>query len=50
MRTLFIAIIAVNEIIGPIFFRQALARAGEIIAPDGPAAPAPAEDPRPSAI
>lgn len=39
MKTLFLAVLAVNQVIGPILFRQALARAGEIIAPDGPAAP-----------
>lgn len=30
MRTLFLAIIAINETIGPILFRQALVRAGEV--------------------
>jgi hypothetical protein len=30
MRTLFLAIIAINETIGPVLFRQALARSGEL--------------------
>jgi hypothetical protein len=29
MRTLFLAIIAINESIGPVLFRQALVRSGE---------------------
>jgi Kef-type K+ transport system membrane component KefB len=32
IRTLFLAVIAVNETIGPIFFRHALASSGEILA------------------
>lgn len=44
IKTLFLAVLAVNQIIGPIVFRHALARSGEIIAPDGPAAPEPAMD------
>lgn len=35
VRTLLLAVIAINEVVGPIFFRHALARAGEIVAPDG---------------
>lgn len=30
LRTMFLAMIAVNEAIGPVFFRQALARSGEL--------------------
>ena len=37
IQTLFLAVIALNEIIGPIVFRNALARGGEIIGSDGPA-------------
>jgi Kef-type K+ transport system membrane component KefB len=42
IKTLFLAVLALNQIIGPIVFRHALAQSGEIIAPDGPAAPEPA--------
>lgn len=34
IRTLFLAVIAVNETIGPIFFRRALAASGEIVDED----------------
>jgi hypothetical protein len=30
IRTMFLAMIAVNEAMGPVFFRQALARSGEL--------------------
>ena len=36
LRTVFLAVVAINEILGPIFFRRALARSGEII--EGPEA------------
>jgi Kef-type K+ transport system membrane component KefB len=36
IRTLFLAVIAVNETIGPIFFRHALAASGEIVGDDAP--------------
>lgn len=32
LRTVFLAVVAINEIIGPILFRTALARSGEIVA------------------
>lgn len=35
MRTLFLAVLAVNQTIGPILFRLALARSGELAAPTG---------------
>ena len=41
LYTLFLAVIAINETIGPILFRRALDRAGEIRAPDTSPAPAP---------
>jgi hypothetical protein len=40
MRTLFLTTIAVNESLGPVLFRQALGRSGEI--PDAEEAEAPA--------
>jgi Kef-type K+ transport system membrane component KefB len=39
IRTLFLAVIAVNETIGPIFFRHALAASGEIVETDAPVTP-----------
>ena len=39
IRTIFLAVVAINELIGPILFRAALTRSGEIVA--GAAEPAP---------
>lgn len=36
IRTLFLAVIAVNETIGPIFFRHALSASGEIVGDEAP--------------
>lgn len=44
VKTLFLAVLALNQIIGPIVFRNALEKSGEIISPDGPAAPEPPSD------
>jgi hypothetical protein len=53
IRTIFLAVIAVNELIGPILFRQALNRSNEIVSGTGaptPPEPHPALDaPRPAA-
>jgi Kef-type K+ transport system membrane component KefB len=44
LKTVFLAVIAINEILGPILFRLALARAGEIVdGPDSGVAPATAQ-------
>ena len=40
MRTLFLAVVAINQVIGPILFRLALNRRGEIAAPAGEPTPA----------
>jgi Kef-type K+ transport system membrane component KefB len=53
MQTLFLAVLAVNQTIGPILFRHALVRSGEVAgaetgaAPVAPAAQAPAASPLP---
>jgi Kef-type K+ transport system membrane component KefB len=52
MRSLFLAVIAINEVLGPILFRLALSRSGEVL--DGPEAaavptPVPADVPSPRA-
>ena len=39
MRTLFLAVVAINQVIGPILFRFALNRSGEIVS--GGVEPAP---------
>ena len=41
MRTLFLTTIAINESLGPVLFRQALGRSGEISDADEAHAPAP---------
>lgn len=40
MRTLFLAVVAINQVIGPILFRLALTRSGEVA---GPAEPTPVQ-------
>jgi Kef-type K+ transport system membrane component KefB len=45
IRTLFLAVIAVNETIGPILFRHALVRSGEAAEPTGSTPSAPAGEP-----
>jgi Kef-type K+ transport system membrane component KefB len=43
MRTLFLAVIAINETVGPVFFRHALTRTGEVAEAEEGEAPIPAE-------
>jgi hypothetical protein len=47
LRSLVLATVAVNQIVGPILFRLALGRCGEVGAADQPAAPALAPAPAP---
>jgi ABC-type uncharacterized transport system YnjBCD ATPase subunit len=44
MQTLFLAVIAINETIGPVRFRHALVRSGEVTDPDAIAPPASARE------
>jgi Kef-type K+ transport system membrane component KefB len=45
IQTLFLAVIAINETIGPILFRQALVRSGEVVDTDNTAATDPVPSP-----